>query len=891
MSKILANQIANYADNSPIELKEGLNIPAGKELQAGGTFGTLGQVLSSDGTTIEWKTPFSGNYQDLTNKPTIPAPQLQSDWTATSGVQAILNKPTIPPTSSATVASASGGGNLSYNGGNGEFTYTPPDLSGYLTSLGDAAGVTTAKITNWDTAHGWGNHASAGYITSIPAIALGGLSNVSSNAPSTGQVLKWDGSEWAPGTDLTASGGSGITLTDLSTSTAAASGGGALSYNNGTGVFTFTPADVSSFITSEADTLATVTGRGATTTTAVTFDADVTFNGASYNLQWDKSQNSLEFGDEVEAKFGLNGDLKISHTMGLSGQNDSTGASVLNGNDWCSLISEAGTGGLVFKSNGGHGSKDFQFFDSSWRPIIRLFGGATSRAVLYHAGVQALESTATGITIAGSLTASGGNSSNWNTAYGWGNHASGGYLTSFTETDPVYGASAAANVTNTKIGNWDTAFGWGNHASASYITDVVSDTTPQLGGNLDVNGKIIENPVFRDPNWTQDGTEQVSIGSGSLPGIKLTDGGKDCDIFNSGAGSLTIISDSSLSSNVGINTYAFFWGSSGGTSGNVQLNNGDVGHTKVGNNITFTAAGGAIVSTTYNGLAYPTVNGSANQVLSSDGAGNVVWGASSGYSLPTASATVLGGIKVGTNLDIDAGTSLLSLSNAISLGSIAQYGAASGGGSSNSVTMSSGGNWWDDGLVLQATAGGFTPLKFLGTSLADGVAFRMRPAGVSGTQTFYVPTSDGGAGHVLTTDGSGNLTFQAPSSGGARQTYTATTASIADGASGDITIVAYKTYALLDIETSAAAWVTLYTDTTARTADALRSETTDPTPGSGVIAEVITTGNQSQMITPGVVGFNADNPTPSTNVYLKVVNKSGGPASITVGITVVAIEG
>ena len=30
------------------------------------------------------------------------------------------------------------------------------------------------------------------------------------------------------------------------------------------------------------------------------------------------------------------------------------------------------------------------------------------------------------------------NVSNWNTAYGWGNHASAGYLTSYTETDPIY---------------------------------------------------------------------------------------------------------------------------------------------------------------------------------------------------------------------------------------------------------------------------------------------------------------------------------------------------------------------------------------------------------------------------------------------------------------------
>lgn len=39
---------------------------------------------------------FSGSYNDLTNKPTIPAAQVNSDWDATSGVAEILNKPTIP---------------------------------------------------------------------------------------------------------------------------------------------------------------------------------------------------------------------------------------------------------------------------------------------------------------------------------------------------------------------------------------------------------------------------------------------------------------------------------------------------------------------------------------------------------------------------------------------------------------------------------------------------------------------------------------------------------------------------------------------------------------------------------------------------------------------------
>jgi hypothetical protein len=38
----------------------------------------------------------SGSYADLTNKPTIPAAQVNADWSATGGVSQILNKPTIP---------------------------------------------------------------------------------------------------------------------------------------------------------------------------------------------------------------------------------------------------------------------------------------------------------------------------------------------------------------------------------------------------------------------------------------------------------------------------------------------------------------------------------------------------------------------------------------------------------------------------------------------------------------------------------------------------------------------------------------------------------------------------------------------------------------------------
>ena len=53
-------------------------------------------VTAADKTAWNAKSDFSGDYDDLTNKPTIPAAQVNADWNATSGVAQILNKPTIP---------------------------------------------------------------------------------------------------------------------------------------------------------------------------------------------------------------------------------------------------------------------------------------------------------------------------------------------------------------------------------------------------------------------------------------------------------------------------------------------------------------------------------------------------------------------------------------------------------------------------------------------------------------------------------------------------------------------------------------------------------------------------------------------------------------------------
>lgn len=148
------------------------------------------------------------------------------------------------------------------------------------------------------------------------------------------------------------------------------------------------------------------------------------------------------------------------------------------------------------------------------------------------------------------------------------------------------------------------------------------------------------------------------------------------------------------------------------------------------------------------------------------------------------------------------------------------------------------------------------------------------------------PTTNGTSGQVLTSDGGGNVTWAAPAGLQSRTTAQATQ-SIANNAAANVSFTTPKTYALLSIQTNVAAWVTLYMDTTSRTNDASRGETTDPVPGSGVLAEAITTGSTTQYITPGAVCFNSA----GTGItYAKIVNKSGGTTNVTVTLNYVQLE-
>lgn len=153
--------------------------------------------------------------------------------------------------------------------------------------------------------------------------------------------------------------------------------------------------------------------------------------------------------------------------VGLGTYNSSTNAlartTVLAGSNGTSAVNFSAGDKSIFIT--------FPSEASAGRTILGLGTAATTAATDYAA--------ASHTHVIADVTDFTDNSTNWNTAYGWGDHASAGYLTSYTETDPVYTASSWYTTTNNST-NWDTAYGWGDHASAGYLTSITGQSITSL---------------------------------------------------------------------------------------------------------------------------------------------------------------------------------------------------------------------------------------------------------------------------------------------------------------------------------------------------------------------------------------------------------------------------
>jgi len=143
------------------------------------------------------------------------------------------------------------------------------------------------------------------------------------------------------------------------------------------------------------------------------------------------------------------------------------------------------------------------------------------------------------------------------------------------------------------------------------ISDVVDDTSPQLGGNLDVNGNDIVSTSNADIDIIPNGTGDVNLGADT---VQIGDNNADATLTTQGTGDLT------LNTNGGTN------------SGAIVIQDG------ANNNITITPNGsGNIV---LDGLSFPNADGSADQALITNGSGTLSFG-SAGISTGKAIAMAL----------------------------------------------------------------------------------------------------------------------------------------------------------------------------------------------------------------------------------------------------------
>ena len=265
------------------------------------------------------------------------------------------------------------------------------------TSIGTKWTQDNTKISQWNTAYGWGDHASAGYLTSYTD------------------------------TNTTYSAGTGVTLTGT----------------------TFSLTDTNSKLNLSGGTL---TGN------LVVEDSEVHVGDISGD-SWTRIKHAQADG------YGF--DFVHDNATVLVNEQGSTNEALVLG-DVDANNSYSGLFGISHSSNSG----------VSWTKKLDLRGdgdlyvGSSAQNKVWHEGT---------------LTTT--NKSNYDTAFGWGNHASAGYLTSYTDTNTTYSAGTGVTLTGTTFSLTDTNAKL-NLSGGTMTGDLTIST-----GNLNIRTQNEENPT------------------------------------------------------------------------------------------------------------------------------------------------------------------------------------------------------------------------------------------------------------------------------------------------------------------------------------------------------------------------------------------------------------
>ena len=402
---------------------------------------------------------------------------------------------------------------------------------------------------------------------------------------------------------------------------------------------------------------------------------------------------------------------------------------------------------------------------------------------------------------------------------------------------------------NSTKGKWEGADASGGGGGGG-LSNIVEDTTPQLGGALDVNSKEIISVSNNNITFAPNGTGKVVF-----KGVSGNGG--------NGAGRFVL---------------------------NCEQNSHGI-----------TIQGPPHSAGANYTLTLPNTDGNANQVLKTNGSGVLDWvDQTSGGSQNLFSTIAVSGqnnvvadsttdtltLVAGSNMTITTNASGDSITFEAAGGSSLSteqvqdiVGAMFTGNTETNITAT----YQDsDGTIDLVASGGSS----LSTEQVQDIVGAMFTGNTETNITATYQDSDGTIDLVASGGGGTSL--------GSRTTTNASTGSISRNSSANITIpTAGKSFSLLKIAISAPAYVVLYVDSASRSSDSSRSEGTDPLPGSGVLTEISTTssGSSTFLMSPAVLGWNNDG-TPAAQVYAKVKNKraTSGSNAITVTLTTVALE-
>ena len=299
-------------------------------------------------------------------------------------------------------------GSLSYNSSTGVMSFTMPAQNTSNITEGSNLYYTDARVdtrlvtrgsSNWNTAYTVANAA-------LPKTGGALTGAVTTNSTFDGRNVSVDGTKL----DGIAAGANNYTLP------------------SGYATETYVGTQISALVDSSPAALNTLNELAAAlgddpnfaTTVSNTIGTKWTQNNTKLS-QWDTAYG---WGNHASGGYApVSTTVTTNTTQTISGNKKFTGTNVIldtAANSWKYIrLQSAGSVKWDIATNEADDSSSLQF---------RAAGGGTNRVTVSQAG---------NLTATGTVTATGGNSTNWNTAYGWGNH-SGVYL-------PISGKAADSN--------------------------------------------------------------------------------------------------------------------------------------------------------------------------------------------------------------------------------------------------------------------------------------------------------------------------------------------------------------------------------------------------------------------------------------------------------------